>query len=123
MNKNKIVYWGLTGLIALVFIGSSMGKFFSDSNEINESLKYGLDSFKLKAIGVVELICVILYIIPRTGILGTLLLSAYMGGAIVTHLEHSEPFYFQIIIEAIIWLIAIYRFPELKARLFNSKKE
>jgi len=48
---------------------------------------FGLDANTYTMLGVVALLCFFLFILPRTGILGTLLLTAYMGGAIASHLE------------------------------------
>jgi hypothetical protein len=75
---------------------------------------------KLKLLGVVEIISVLLFIIPRTGILGTLLLAAYMGGAIATHLEHRLPLFLPIIIQCLVWITAAIRFPELSKRFTNN---
>lgn len=43
------------------------------------------------AIGVLEIGCTILYLIPRTAILGAILLTGYLGGAILTHLRVGDP--------------------------------
>ena len=42
-------------------------------------------------IGIIELVCVALYVVPRTSILGGLLLTGYLGGAIATHVRISSP--------------------------------
>jgi len=42
-------------------------------------------------IGVIDVLSLLLFIIPRTGVLGTMPLVAYLGGAIVTHLQHQQP--------------------------------
>jgi hypothetical protein len=69
---------------------------------------------------VVELTCLLLFVIPRTGILGTMLLSAYMGGAIATHLEHGQSILAPCFIQAFVFVVAFYRFPELRSKLFNT---
>lgn len=60
--------------------------------------------------------------LPRlsTPILGTLLLAAYMGGAIATHLEHGQSIIAPCVIQAFVWIVAVYRFPELRTRLFGQ---
>jgi len=63
--------------------------------------------------------CILLFIFPRTGILGTLLLVAYMGGAIATHLEHGQSIVVPCVIQTIVILISFYRFPELVNRMLN----
>ena len=81
---------------------------------------FGLDATTFKIIGVIEIISIILFIIPRTRILGTLLLAAYMGGAIATHLEHNESVVSAAVIEAFVWIVAVFRFPELSQRLLGK---
>ena len=81
---------------------------------------FGLDASTMQMIGVVELISIILFLVPRTGVLGTLLLAAYMGGAIATHLEHGESIVAPCVIQAFIWIVAAFRFPELQSRLLGK---
>lgn len=54
-------------------------------------------------LGVLELACTALYVIPRTSILGAILLTGYLGGAIQTHVRVGDPFYSQIIFGVILW--------------------
>ena len=82
--------------------------------------EFGLNSTMYLTIGLIELVSVILFIIPRTGIVGTLLLAAYMGGAIATHLEHRESVIAPCVIQAVLWMVAVYRFPELRTRILNN---
>jgi hypothetical protein len=44
-------------------------------------------------IGAIELVCLVLYVIPRTAVLGAVLFTAVMGGAIATHLRLSDPLF------------------------------
>jgi hypothetical protein len=121
MKSNKIIYWVLTGLISLVFIGSALGKLTANQESLKMASNFGLDANMFTMIGIVELVCLILFIIPRTGIIGTMLLAAYMGGAIATHLEHGESILAPCIVQSILFLIAFYRFPELRSSLMDSK--
>jgi DoxX-like family len=57
-------------------------------------------------LGIIELVCVALYVIPRTSILGAILLTGYLGGAIATHLRVGDPLFdtiFPILIGALVW--------------------
>jgi len=71
----------------------------------------------MRYIGALELFCSILFILPRTGILGTLLVAAYMGGAIATCLEHGQSILVLCLVEAVAWITAVIRFPELLPRI------
>jgi uncharacterized membrane protein YphA (DoxX/SURF4 family) len=120
-KTNRIIYWVLTALIAFVFIGSAIGKLTANEEALKMATNFGLDAKTFSIIGVVELICVLLFIIPRTGVVGTLLLAAYMGGAIATHLEHGEPIIAPCVIQSFIFVVALFRFPELRNTLLKSK--
>jgi hypothetical protein len=50
-----------------------------------------------------------------------MLLASYMGGVIVTHLEHDNQIAFGIIFEIIIWITAFIRFPELSRRILGKR--
>jgi len=126
MNKTsektkRIIYWVLTGLVAFVFLGSAAGKLSANEEALKMAAGFGLDAKTYTMLGVVELACAILFIIPRTGIVGTLLLAAYMGGAIASHLEHGVSIVAPCIIQTFMLAVAFYRFPELRSKLLNSK--
>jgi hypothetical protein len=58
-------------------------------------------------IGALELACLALYLLPRTAALGAILLSAFLGGAIATHLRIGDPFFshtiFPVYVAALLW--------------------
>jgi DoxX-like family len=117
-SKTKnIINWVLSGLVAFIFIGSAFSKLTADSAALSEAAKFGLTKNSYTFLGIIELIAVALFLYPRTGILGTLLLVAYMGGAISTHLEFSQPLAAPILIAAFVWIVAVVRFPELTTRI------
>lgn len=121
-KTKNIIGWVLTGLLAFVFLASGIMKLMGGEEAVKGAESMGLSAGTLKAIGIVELISILLFIYPRTGVLGTLLLSAYLGGAIATHLEHQQPIQIPAIIEAVLWITAIIRFPEISRRLFFNEK-
>ena len=117
-KAKKITGWVITGLAALAFMMSAFMKFSAGPDSVKMAGAMGLGN-NIKIIGVLELLSLILFVIPRTGVLGTLLLAAYLGGAIATHLEHQQPFYAPMIIECLIWIAAVLRFPELGSRIMG----
>jgi len=121
-KSKKIIYWVLTGLVALPFLGSAAGKLIGNEETIKAAISFGLDAETFLMVGVVELLCLLLFIIPRTGVIGTFLLAAYMGGAIATHLEHGVSIVAPCVIQAILFMVAFYRFPELRKALMNVKE-
>lgn len=119
-KTKNIINWVLAGLVGFIFIGSAMSKFMANDEAIIMAQAMGIDASSYKIIGVVELLSILLFIYPRTGIVGTLLLVAYMGGAIATHLEHGQSIIAPCAIAAFVWIVAVVRFPELKQRLFGN---
>ena len=119
-KTKKIIYWILTGLVAFIFLGSAMGKFTADEKAIEMAASMGPDANTFKLLAFVEIASLVLFILPRTGVIGTLLLCAYMGGAIATHLEHGQSIMAPCIIQAFLWAVAFFRFPELTNRLRNK---
>jgi hypothetical protein len=115
-----IIGWTLTGLIVLVFIKSMSMKLMGSPEAVKHSLALGLSAQTQKFLGILELLSVILFVIPRTGLLGTLLLAAYLGGAIATHIEHQQSASMAIIIQCLLWITAAIRFPELSRRLLTG---
>ena len=61
----------------------------------DESLAFGL--------GIVEIACTVIYMIPSTAVLGAILLTGYLGGAIATHVRIGEPFVTQTILGLVVW--------------------
>jgi hypothetical protein len=121
-KTKNIINWGLAGVVGFIFIGSATGKLLGAEETIQMAKGIGLTPETFKILGAVELLSVLLFLFPRTGIVGTLLLAAYMGGAMATHLTHGISIVAPSVIEAIIWVVAMVRFPELKSRLLPSGK-
>ncbi len=110
-KKRKITGWVIAGLITALLLFSAMGKFMMPEMAENFS-KWGLGDWRI-IIAVGEIISALLFLFPKTNIFGAFLLSAHMGGAIVTHMLHGEPFIVQSVILILIWVTAFVRNPEL----------
>lgn len=81
----------------------------------------GIPPTAILAIAALELTCLALYLIPRTTVLGTLLLTGYFGGATVTHLIGGESLVPPLVLGLVIWGGAYFRVPELH-ELFPFRK-
>lgn len=119
-KTRNIINWVLAGLVAFIFIGSAFGKISGAEESIKMAESIGLDANTFLMLGIIEVIAVILFLVPRTGIIGFLLLVAYMGGAIATHLEHEQSIMAPAIIAAFVWIVGAVRFPELTQRLMGK---
>ena len=73
------------------------------------------DSRVVRPLFFVELACVLLYVIPQTAVLGAILLTGYLGGAVATHVRAGEPFWFPIIFGILIWLGLVLRDARIRA--------
>ncbi len=123
MSKTrKIIGWVLTALLAFAFISSGIMKFMATPEILAKAATWGITASTIKIIATIEILSALIFIIPRTGIIGTLLLAAYMGGAIATHIEHNDNVMVPVVLESLIWITALLRFPELGSRFFSSKK-
>jgi len=118
-KTKNIINWVLAGLIGLIFIGSGAGKMLAGEQTIKMAQDFGISVQAITLLGAIEIISALLFIYPRTGMVGTLLLVAYMGGAIATHLQQGQPLIVPMVIETFIWIAAIIRFPELSTGLMG----
>jgi hypothetical protein len=98
--------WGglALGIIpSLMLILSGVMKFIQPAG-FEEGLAFmGYRAEQMYALGVVELLCVAVYWIPRTSVLGAILLTGYMGGAIATHYRIGDIFFIQIFLGMAFW--------------------
>lgn len=120
-KQRNILNWVLAGLVAFIFISSGIMKLSGSPDTLKMAEGFGIDASSFSMIAVVEILSALLFLYPRTGVLGTLLLAAYMGGAIATHLEHGQSIAAPAVIEAFVWVVAAVRFPELTERLMGKK--
>lgn len=119
-KTRNIIGWILTGLLAALFLFSAFMKIAGSEEVVKGAAAMGLSTETLRMIGIVEILSVVLFVIPRTGLLGTLLLAAYLGGAIATHVEHQQSWFAPAAIQALVWITATIRFPELSRRLMGN---
>lgn len=111
-KARRIAAWILSSVITVLFIMSAVFKFVRPPEVMAAVEKWNLRD-ELTMIGIGELVSALLFFIPRTHSLGVLLLSAYMGGAIVTHMQNDEPYFVQAITLLVIWVTAYLRHSEL----------
>jgi hypothetical protein len=87
--------------------------------------RLGWSDHTLPTIGAIALLCTALYLIPRTALLGAILLTGYFGGAIASHLRVGSPLFshtlFPIYIAALFWAGLILRDNRVLA-LFAARK-
>jgi hypothetical protein len=105
--SGKVVWVGrvISILVSLVFVMSSTMKFLGGPQVTEGTAKLGLQESLVLPLAILELSCAVIYLIPPTAILGAILLTGYLGGAILTHLRIGEQQYpLHVIIGVLVWL-------------------
>ena len=103
----------LTVLSALFLLFSASGKFLKPEGIEANIVPLGWRMDQLTALGIVEVACVVLYVIPRTAVFGAVLVTAYLGGAVATHVRIGDAYYIPIILGIAVWLGIYLREPRL----------
>jgi DoxX-like family len=84
----------LTGIFALFMLFASIGPKLVGAKVAQDSLaSLGWPSDKLLLIGLIELACLVLYLIPRTSVTGAVLMMGLLGGGIATHMRVGSPLF------------------------------
>ncbi len=104
---SKLYLWAgrvLTVLPTLLLAASGIAKITQQAPVVEQMVqKFGFQPDAIVPIGIVEVACAILYALPRTSALGAILVSAYLGGAVVTHLRVGDNFIPPIILAILAW--------------------
>lgn len=115
------VLWAGRVLSALPVLGllMSAGMKLSQNPELVTNFvdHLGYPQSTLMVIGVVELVCALLYAIPQTSVLGAILLTGYLGGAVATHVRISEGFVPAALLGVLIWAGLFLRDARVRALL------
>jgi hypothetical protein len=90
-NATLWVGWGFTLLTALFLLMDAGMKVAGARASIDATGALGFGSETTRILGLILLVCTLLYMYPRTSVLGAVLLTGYLGGAIAVHLQHKSP--------------------------------
>ena len=114
--SGKIVWVGrvISVLASLMFVMSSFMKFKGGAEVTQGMAHLGLPESLMVPLAILEISCVVVYLIPATSVLGAILLTGYMGGAICTHLRVGDPVFVQIALGIFVWLGLYLRENRLK---------
>jgi len=98
----------VSGLPALFLLVDGAMKLVKPAVVVEATTKLGYSESLIIPIGIILILCTLLYLIPTTSVLGAILLTAYLGGAVATHVRATEggvfPIIFPIIFGALLWL-------------------
>lgn len=123
-SKSRLAGWILSGLLAAFLIGpSAIGKFVEWEGKAEMFDKMGLTVELVKKIGVVEIVIALLFLVPQTAFVAAILLTGYLGGAVLTHLRIGEPIFMPIIIGILVWVALGLRVPEIFKLAFGMRTQ
>jgi len=107
----------LTVLQALTLVMGGVMKLMHQPDLIKGLGAAGFAPDTVTALGVVELACAALYLIPQTAVLGVVLITGYLGGATAVHVQTGEPVLTPVIIGVVFWAGLWLRDPRIRALL------
>jgi hypothetical protein len=85
--------WGMTGLMLAFLLFDSVSKLVLEQHVVAATAEIGYPLDLIRPLGIICLACTILYAIPRTSILGAILLTGYLGGAIASKVRIEDPLF------------------------------
>lgn len=111
--------WILTAFIGFMLIVVSAGSKLQGADEVQKQMVgfFGYPESTIKPIGIAEAICAVLFVIPQTAVLGAVLLTGYLGGAVASHVRVSDGIYGPVIGGVLVWLALFLRDPRIRALL------
>ena len=123
-NQSKKMLW--TGrvitIISVLFLVLDGGmKVFKAKASIDGSVQLGWPATGVQPIGIVLLICTLLYVIPRTAILGAILIAAYLGGATAIMIRAEQPFWFPVVFGVLVWAGLFCNSQKLRSLVYSGK--
>lgn len=93
----------ISALPVLMLLFSGIIKLMKPAALVEEFVRLGYPENLIVGIGILELFCTVVYVIPRSSILGAILLTGYLGGATATHVRIGDPFFIPIVLGVLIW--------------------
>ena len=118
---SKWMLWGgyiASAIPVLMLLFGGVLKLVKPDFLVEEFERLGYGENLALVIGILEIGCTVVYLIPRTSILGAILLTGYLGGATATHVRIGDPsFFMPVILGVLVWLGLYLRDNRLRALL------
>ena len=106
----------MSTLPVLLFLMGAVMSILQPPSVVEGTVQAGYPAHLVLPLGIVELVCAIIYVIPRTSVLGAILLTGYLGGAVATHVRIGEmTFFVPIIVGILVWGGLFLRDPRIRA--------
>ncbi|MGB8754269.1 MAG: DoxX family protein [Pseudolabrys sp.] len=94
-TSNVVLWTGriMSGLVIAFMLLDGAMKLVPLDVVVTTSEQMGIPGSLARTLGIIGLICTLLYAVPRTSVLGAILLTGYLGGAIASHLRLGDPIF------------------------------
>lgn len=105
-------------LVVLFLLFDSVGHLIKPAPVVEAFARLGYPISLALGIGIIELVCIVVYVIPRASILGAILLTGYLGGAVAANLRVGDPLFetlFPVIFGVLVWAGLCLRDDRLRA--------
>jgi hypothetical protein len=120
-SVSKATLWigrGMSILVVLFFLLDGVMKLFKPAPVIEATEKLGYQQSVIIPLGIVLIACTVLYMIPQSAVLGAILLTGYLGGAVASHLRAGDdwfPILFPVVFGVLVWGGLYLRDPRIRA--------
>lgn len=104
---SKAAVWSgrtISGLCIAFFIFDAIGKIVLESHSVSGTIALAIPESAIQGIGITLLFCTVVYLIPRTAIVGAILLTGYLGGAMAIMMRSGMPVFFALGFGVLTWL-------------------
>lgn len=98
--------WAVTVLCGLFLIFDGVGKLLTPAPVLEATARLGFPTSLIPGVGILLLACTLVYLIPRTAILGAILLTGFLGGAVAIQMRAGSPPFenlFPVIFALMVW--------------------
>jgi hypothetical protein len=106
--SNRAIWAGrvMSGLVIFFLLLDGAMKLVPLDVVIKASEPLGIPGSLARTLGVLTIVCTLLYAFPRTAVLGAILLTGYLGGAVATHLRVGDPLFTHVLFGVYLGLLA-----------------
>jgi len=115
----------LSVLVVALFALDAILKLLAPRFVVDGTAEVGFPAWSIVPLGVILLACTICYAVPRTAVLGAILLTGYLGGAVATHLRIAHPLFSHTLVPVyfgiVLWLALWLRRPGLRAAVLAAR--
>jgi hypothetical protein len=117
-NSKKIVWVGrvISAIPVLFMVFSAVLKFLRLAPVVQGMVRFGYPDDLLFLLGVLEFLSCVVYVIPRTAVLGAILMTGYLGGATASNVRIGDPSYIMtVVLGVMVWGGLFFREPRVRA--------